>query len=477
MSQLRFAFDPNRCTGCQACAMACVVESVFEKHGAPNFEVEKPFEPQMSFRKILTFNPWNVGALPVYHLSLACNHCENPACMEQCPASAYHLDEAIGAVILNSDKCMGCKYCSWACPYDAPVFDHAEGVMKKCDFCIDRLRGEQHPACVVACPVDALSVEERVDAEKPGIDHVDHQIPGFDPSPLGPSIRFEPVRATDVGLEAGSAVGLETFRHLTKNTGTEQAKISASSEWTLLGFTWLMTVLVALFGWHVLRNQAIAPIPYLITAMAAMGLSTLHLGRKRRMYRAIFNLRKSWLSREIASISLFVGLSASVLFVPMTMDWIGYLILSVGFIALFCVDQVYRVALRDGHAVFQSGGTVLSAFFLCSISIQFLPAILFVGVIRAILVFREDRKSPVLLSVRLIGLLLPIGVVLGIQVDLIQTGFIETNSGMVLGVLFMLTELIGRIRFYQRLDVPSPRRALRHELFRKMELSNRPDPL
>ena len=97
-----FRFDPNLCTGCAACRLACTIEN------------DLPFG--RSWRRIETFNPTRAPSLPLYHLSLACNHCDTPACMHACPALAYRRDEETGAVLLDSSKCIGCKYCAWACP-------------------------------------------------------------------------------------------------------------------------------------------------------------------------------------------------------------------------------------------------------------------------------------------------------------------------------------------------------------------------
>jgi Fe-S-cluster-containing dehydrogenase component len=101
-----FLFDPNRCTGCGACRLAC--------------SIENQLEPERSWRRIDTFNRTRHPGVPLYHLSLACNHCAEPACMFACPALAYSRDEKSGAVLLDEGKCIGCRYCAWACPYDAP---------------------------------------------------------------------------------------------------------------------------------------------------------------------------------------------------------------------------------------------------------------------------------------------------------------------------------------------------------------------
>lgn len=96
--------------------------------------------------------PSNVTA---YSVSFACMHCETAVCKEVCPASAITKRED-GVVLIDQDKCIGCRYCQWACPYGAPQFNEEAGVMTKCTFCEDLLAQGQNPACVDACVMRCL---------------------------------------------------------------------------------------------------------------------------------------------------------------------------------------------------------------------------------------------------------------------------------------------------------------------------------
>lgn len=98
----------------------------------------------------------------VYSLSTACMHCENPACVNVCPSGAM-TKRADGVVLVNQDQCVGCRYCQWACPYGAPQFNEAKGVMSKCTFCEDLLAQGQNPACVDACVMRAIKFGELSD--------------------------------------------------------------------------------------------------------------------------------------------------------------------------------------------------------------------------------------------------------------------------------------------------------------------------
>ncbi|MEG3192475.1 4Fe-4S dicluster domain-containing protein [Lysobacter sp. D1-1-M9] len=95
------------------------------------------------------------------HFPRSCLHCEQPACVTVCPTGASYKRAEDGIVLVDEDKCIGCKLCSWACPYGAREYSEVEGVMKKCTLCIDRIYNdnlaeeERQPACVQACPTRA----------------------------------------------------------------------------------------------------------------------------------------------------------------------------------------------------------------------------------------------------------------------------------------------------------------------------------
>ena len=169
-----FVFDVNRCTGCQACQLACTLEN--------------DLAPDRSWRAINTFNERRYPDVPLFHLSLACNHCAEPACMTACPALAYSVDAGSGAVLIDPDACIGCGYCAWACPYDAPRFDADVGVMTKCTFCNHRLAAGLAPACAALCPTGALSVSPLPEEE------LSQPIAGFPSGNLQPALKIIPLR-------------------------------------------------------------------------------------------------------------------------------------------------------------------------------------------------------------------------------------------------------------------------------------------
>ena len=151
MEQYGFFVNTDICTGCKACMTSC-----FDRN---NLEV-----PQ-KFRKVYEFGggEWkadDAGAFTAtaftYYVSMTCGHCENPACVANCPTGAMQKDEETGLVNSDPEVCIGCGTCRNSCPYDAPRIDAELSRARKCDGCLARVRNEEQPMCVGACPLRAL---------------------------------------------------------------------------------------------------------------------------------------------------------------------------------------------------------------------------------------------------------------------------------------------------------------------------------
>jgi len=339
-----FVFDPNRCTGCQACRVACGIEN-----GLP---------PEQSWRRVETFNDRHHPGVPLFHLSLACNHCAEPACMYACPAFAYYRDQISGAVLLDESKCIGCKYCSWACPFDAPVFDARRGVMSKCTFCNHRLELGLKPACASLCPTRALDF-----ADLPEVDLV-NDLDGFPVTELGPRIHIAPLKP-ERRLPVVSEIG-RNGTHRSRRRPVSP-KISLRSEWSLMLFTSFAAILVAWLTSAVAGAVALPVLPYLGGAALTMGLGSLHLGRPSRSYRAVLNIRRSWLSREVLTLSAFFATAVAYAWLAPDSLVLGAVASLLGFSALYCGDQVYSVLERSGPGYKHSASVLWAAFYLTSI--------------------------------------------------------------------------------------------------------------
>lgn len=163
-----FAIDTKRCIGCHTCAMACKVEN-----NIPN---------EIWWNRIMTDGGDSMdtpsGVFPrveMSYLPVACQHCENPACVKVCPVGATYKDPETGIVRQDYEKCIGCRMCMAACPYtgvrsfnwDEPKWEldfpvggenvpvHQKHTVEKCTMCWHRIAENEGPACVEVCPARA----------------------------------------------------------------------------------------------------------------------------------------------------------------------------------------------------------------------------------------------------------------------------------------------------------------------------------
>lgn len=430
-----FVFDANRCTGCDACRLAC--------------SIENELGPDRSWRRVETFNPRRYPSAPLFHLSLACNHCDEPACMYACPALAYSRDAATGAVLLDESKCIGCRYCAWACPYDAPVFEEALGVMSKCTFCNHRLNKGAKPACAVHCPTGALDF-----ADLPEEQLVDG-IEGFPQTELGPRIQIRP-------LVAGRRLPVMTAApavHPVAATEHSQTGISLKSEWSLMLFTSAAAALVAVVAASVKTALTLNPVAFSGAAAATLGLATLHLGRLERAHRAILNVKRSWLSREVVTLSSFLALGTFYLVLGPSAVALGVAATLVGFLGLVCADQVYSVLKSSTPAYRHSASALWTGFYLAGVfsGTFWLAAVFGFGklglyVLRKLEFIDAGRPvRPALTAARTgLGLLLPPLLWL---IDF-QALFPAIVASAIIG------ELIDRSEYYEELESESPRREM-----------------
>ena len=171
--KLGLVIDLDICVGCHACAVNCK-EWNSGGHSAPLTD-KNPYGAKpigVWFNRIHTFEASAGDGEPArtVHFPKSCLHCEEAACVTVCPTGASFKREEDGIVLVNEAKCIGCKLCSWACPYGAREYDADEGVMKKCTLCIDRIYNENMdevdrvPACVSTCPASARHFGDLGDA-------------------------------------------------------------------------------------------------------------------------------------------------------------------------------------------------------------------------------------------------------------------------------------------------------------------------
>lgn len=420
-----FIFDTNTCTGCGACRVACTIES--------------GLAPDMSWRRIETFNPQRRAIAPVFHLSLACNHCATAACMNACPALAYRRDGPTGAVLLESSLCIGCGYCSWACPYDAPVFDEAAGVMTKCTWCADRLNAGLKPACASHCPTGALDYGDVT----PGSRRM--TMTGLAPTSLQPSLHVIPLSP---GRTQPDMVSVDNPAFGAPDKPDDDRHITLGREWPLAIFTFGAAVLVALIAGAAASAYQVSPWVFAACAAAVMSIAGPHLGRKDRAWRAVLNVRRSWLSREIVILSLFVALAFAWLALAPGAAILGWTAVAVGFAGLFCADSVYGVLPGGAGYRHSAGVTTTGALLAAAITGDVVLAIPLVA-IKAWMYFRGNeprRLPPPLAAAR---------VVLSFLAPVVLWSFLPTHAAAIASLL--VGEAIGRCEYYMGLARHTPR--------------------
>jgi len=157
--QIAFFVDATRCINCKTCEIAC---KDFNHAGVG-----------LRIRKVRTFEGGEFPSVLVTNISMSCNHCGDPICAKHCPAKAYH-KRSDGIVIHDRGRCIGCRYCTWLCPYGAPQFDEADGRVRKCNLCVEELDRGYQPACVTSCPTRAIEVRwlDEISAESDVTMHI-----------------------------------------------------------------------------------------------------------------------------------------------------------------------------------------------------------------------------------------------------------------------------------------------------------------
>ncbi|MBT4970636.1 MAG: 4Fe-4S binding protein [Bacteroidetes bacterium] len=420
-----FIFDQNKCVGCQACVLAC--------------QIENKTELAYNWRNVHNSNSYLQSQIPLFYLSIACNHCEEAPCMKGCPSNAYHRDAKTNAVLIDSRKCIGCSYCSWVCPYDAPKLQN--GIMQKCTFCEHKLQENEKPACALNCPVGALDYGIISDSK--------NQIPSFTEFGIKPKIdiiplfnnRKTPFMDVDVLKPAGCP-------EIIIEEKVEQ-KIKLKDEWPLALFSFIVATLVGYYFSCLAGNIQFHPIPFFTAALAGLGLSLIHLGKPIRAFRAILNFKYSWLSREIVFYTLFVGIMAFGYYVDIKSITLLVLSVVLALLSLISVDQLYRKAATSQKRIFHTGETIYIALFLFLISFPQLLVIVVLAknliyLIRKLFFVKKDEQK--LLNLTVVKLFFAI----------VIPAIAYSTQPIILFASLAISELIDRFEFYLEMKIVTP---------------------
>jgi len=338
--QYAFEVDLDRCSGCKACVTAC--------HSLNGLD------PGETWRDVGLLYGGTTELPVIQHVTSACHHCLDPACLNGCPVMAYEKNPVTGIVKHLDDQCIGCQYCIFACPYDVPKYNKKKGIVRKCDMCSGRLAVGEAPACVQACPHQAIRITIARQSEVIEAATTNQFLPGAaEPNYTLPTTNYKSSRPFPRNILPGDYYSVRPEH----------------AHWPLILMLVLTQLAVGAFAveWlltAVARDPlALATLPVQSLSMFAFGLlalgvSVLHLGRPRYAFRAVLGLRTSWLSREIVTFGLFAFLAAAysganwfaARHLAIAQDVTGPLgvaVVASGVLGVLCSVMVYQCTRRD----------------------------------------------------------------------------------------------------------------------------------
>jgi Fe-S-cluster-containing dehydrogenase component/DMSO reductase anchor subunit len=314
--QYAFEVDLDLCTGCKACVAGC-----HSMNGLDEGEL---------WRTVGVLHGGTAAAPAQQTVTAACHHCVDPACMSGCPVKAYEKDPSTGIVRHLDDQCIGCQYCTFMCPYDAPKYNHARGIVRKCDMCSDRLAHGEPPACVQSCPNEAIRITVIDRAEVVEAAEANAFVPGAPtPGDTLPATVYKSARPRPRNMLPAD--------FYTVSPEHAHPPLVAMLVLTQLSVGAFILSLLTGLG----RMSALVA---LALGLSALGASTFHLGRPLYAFRAVLGVRTSWLSREIIAFGAFAGLAA--LYAVWSRVPVGALASTVGAGGVFCSVMVYAATRR-----------------------------------------------------------------------------------------------------------------------------------
>jgi hypothetical protein len=343
------------------------------------------------------------------------------------------------------------------------------------------LKEEEAPACVCACPTNALRMDDMLEEESEetaGIQRVE----GFTESGIQPAIRFTGLRPRQRVPESTVPPSEESVNELFESSQRiPPKKITLKKEWALLLFTSIASLLVAWLTAMLLTPLAINPVIFLGAGAVGMGLTVIHLGKRFRAYRAVFNVMGSWLSREILFFSLFLLLSGLYLVFFPYITTIGKVAVAFGFISLYSIDKIYIFAMtaegygrpagtsQPGPFYFHSAHTLLNGLYLTGILTVNGFIFAMVGGIKLFLYLqrkwifrkRKRRTRPLVSLPRVVlGFLVPL-----VLLVLKPENMFDYYKYVIISVI--MGEVIDRTEYYDELDIITPRKQMMIDLEKK----------
>jgi len=394
--QYAFNVDLDKCSGCKACVTAC--------HNLNGLDDDEAWRD-------VGLLIGGTAELPIMqHVTTACHHCLDPACATACPVDAYEKNPVTGIVKHLDDQCIGCQYCTLACPYDVPKYNSDKGIVRKCDMCSDRLAVGEAPACVQACPHEAISIDvvdvaevasegtlvpksPQSDFTRPTTTYTSRQsmlanLGAGDEAALRPqhahwplvimlvltqmsvgmfalALAPSPLQGERVGVRGAAFGAIEQMNAETTNGPLIQPSaipLTADNEHRSPSGEKGRSAAVSV---ERLRSTVA-----LIIGLLALGASTCHLGRPQYAFRAFIGLRHSWLSREIVVFGGFAGAATAYTVLqcfPVAPAWVpvvgGWATVIIGLLGVYCSVMIYVFTRRE----FWSFSQTATKFFLTTI--------------------------------------------------------------------------------------------------------------
>lgn len=476
-----FTFDASSCSGCKACQVACK-----DKNNLPTGVLWRRVVEVSGGEWAQAGAAWTTDVF-AYNLSIACNHCIHPKCAGVCPTDAYVV-RPDGVVYIDTSRCVGCGYCSWACPYSAPRYNPEAGHMTKCNFCFDYLDEGKSPACVAACPMRVLDFSEVTSNELretsgkklweiPGTEHP-FPLPTF--SRTQPHILLKPHVAMRNNLEKvvanqeeikprarvrrtrfnGAVSRPEANRLMDLLSKVWCDALHTTNELPLIAFTLLAQMAVGMTVFSLL----VSPSFFLILSIGillGMGVffSLSHLGKPLNAWRTINHLKKSWLSREILMAGLFgaswLALVTEYWFLKTHYSLLITAFLGFGFV--YSMAQVYRIKAVPAWNTWQTNAAFfLSAGVLGLMGVAFGAGLAGAWLTAGVLLAAEagvmlSEKNPTHKTAKKArGSLILLGMA-GAMAMAFSTGNVTGLLISCMLIIAIIEEIIGRWLFYQHL--------------------------
>jgi Fe-S-cluster-containing dehydrogenase component/DMSO reductase anchor subunit len=359
--QYAFEVDLDKCSGCKACVTAC--------HSLNGLDEGE------SWRDVglLISDDWRRPFQQT--VTTACHHCVDPGCLNGCPVLAYEKDPITGIVKHLDDQCIGCQYCVMMCPYEVPKYSEKRGIVRKCDMCSQRLAVGEAPACVQACPSEAIRISiVSQDFVRTGF----RSVPGAEVNG-GRANSFLPTSPEP-------SITLPTTQYRSRQPLAPDLIPADAAECqpqpAHLPLVWMLTLTQLAAGVFAFLPFVADPVR---TPLAALGLgfglaglagSSLHLGTPSKAWRSFLGLRKSWLSREIVVFGAFAAMMGAIVgmlgshFKAAAAVQSGLLVLTAatGIAGVVCSGMVYQSTRRVFWQGYRSTGKFLGTSVVLGLS-------------------------------------------------------------------------------------------------------------